>query len=89
MLEERLNSLLLDWQEELQQGSDVPAAELCRACPELARHRSPGSSRDYNQIPAMPAMESEQDVPADQSIEVTEFDRDYRGLDWKPVPEPK
>jgi len=34
--ESRLDSLLLAWQEERQQGRDVPAGELCRDCPELA-----------------------------------------------------
>lgn len=32
---DRLNSLLLCWQEQQLQGRDVPAAELCRDCPEL------------------------------------------------------
>jgi hypothetical protein len=36
MREERLNSLLLAWQEQQLQGRDVSAAELCRDCPELA-----------------------------------------------------
>src|SRR5262245_61001448 len=36
MNEERLQSLLLAWQEQQAQGRDVPAAELCRDCPELA-----------------------------------------------------
>jgi hypothetical protein len=31
----RLGELLLDWQEWYAQGRDVPADELCRACPEL------------------------------------------------------
>jgi hypothetical protein len=37
MLEDRLNSLLLAWQEQQRQGREVSAAELCRDCPELAR----------------------------------------------------
>ena len=28
-------------------------------------------------------------IRADQSIEITEFDGDYRQLDWKPLPQPK
>jgi serine/threonine protein kinase len=32
----RLVELLLDWQERYAQGQDVPAAELCRDCPDLA-----------------------------------------------------
>jgi serine/threonine protein kinase len=36
MTEERLNDLLLAWQEQHDQGRDVSAAELCRDCPELA-----------------------------------------------------
>jgi WD40 repeat protein len=36
MAEDRLNSLLLAWQEQQLQGRDVSAAELCRDCPELA-----------------------------------------------------
>jgi tetratricopeptide (TPR) repeat protein/tRNA A-37 threonylcarbamoyl transferase component Bud32 len=36
MVEDRLNSLLSAWQEHQQQGRDVPAAELCHDCPELA-----------------------------------------------------
>jgi tetratricopeptide (TPR) repeat protein/tRNA A-37 threonylcarbamoyl transferase component Bud32 len=35
MSEERLNSLLSLWQEQQLLGCEVPAAELCRACPEL------------------------------------------------------
>src|SRR5262245_15756324 len=34
--ESRLDSLLADWLSLHQQGRDVPAAELCRDCPELA-----------------------------------------------------
>jgi serine/threonine protein kinase/Tfp pilus assembly protein PilF len=36
MSEERLNSLLLAWQDYQERGHDVPADELCRDCPELA-----------------------------------------------------
>jgi hypothetical protein len=36
MSEERLNSLLSSWQEQQRQGRDLPAAALCRDCPELA-----------------------------------------------------
>src|SRR5437868_1020049 len=36
MNEERLQNLLLAWQEEQARGRDVPAAELCRDCPDLA-----------------------------------------------------
>jgi hypothetical protein len=36
MSEERLQSLLLAWQEQQSRGSDMTAAELCRDCPELA-----------------------------------------------------
>jgi WD40 repeat protein len=36
MTEERLNDLLLAWQEQHCQGHELPAAELCRDCPELA-----------------------------------------------------
>jgi WD40 repeat protein/tetratricopeptide (TPR) repeat protein len=36
MSEERLDALLLAWQEHHLHGRDVPAAELCRDCPELA-----------------------------------------------------
>jgi serine/threonine protein kinase len=36
MTEERLNDLLLAWQEQHGQDRDVSAAELCRDCPELA-----------------------------------------------------
>jgi tetratricopeptide (TPR) repeat protein/tRNA A-37 threonylcarbamoyl transferase component Bud32 len=32
----RLDSLLLDWQDQLAQGRDVSPGELCRDCPELA-----------------------------------------------------
>ena len=32
---DRINNLLLLWQEQLDQGRDVPAGELCRDCPEL------------------------------------------------------
>jgi serine/threonine protein kinase len=35
MLEDRLNSLLLAWEEHQFQGRDVAVAELCRDCPEL------------------------------------------------------
>ncbi|MCI0465309.1 MAG: serine/threonine protein kinase [Gemmataceae bacterium] len=34
--EARLHTLLLAWQEQREQGRDVPAAELCQDCPELA-----------------------------------------------------
>src|SRR5438128_645822 len=34
--ESRLSDLLLDWQEQYALGRDLPAAELCRKCPELA-----------------------------------------------------
>jgi serine/threonine-protein kinase len=33
--EERLDQLLLDWENEFDRGRDVPAAELCRGCPHL------------------------------------------------------
>src|SRR4051794_14180885 len=33
--EPRIDSLLLRWQEQQSQDRDVPAAELCRDCPEL------------------------------------------------------
>jgi hypothetical protein len=33
--EERLDSLLLAWQEARDAGRDVPAEELCRDCPQL------------------------------------------------------
>jgi WD40 repeat protein/tRNA A-37 threonylcarbamoyl transferase component Bud32 len=36
MVEERLNFLLLAWQEQHINGHDVPVAELCHSCPELA-----------------------------------------------------
>jgi serine/threonine-protein kinase len=36
MDEDRLNHLLLVWEEEHCNGRDLPAAELCRDCPELA-----------------------------------------------------
>jgi serine/threonine protein kinase len=36
MVEDRLNSLLLAWQEQQLQGRDVAPADLCRDCPELA-----------------------------------------------------
>lgn len=36
MSEDRLESLLLSWQELQLQGRDVPAAEMCHDCPELA-----------------------------------------------------
>jgi hypothetical protein len=29
------------------------------------------------------------DIPADQAIQVVEFAKDYRKLDWKPIPAPK
>jgi hypothetical protein len=29
------------------------------------------------------------DIPANQAIEVTEFDKNYRPLNWKPIPVPK
>jgi ASPIC and UnbV len=29
------------------------------------------------------------DIPADQAIEVVEFAKDYRKLDWTPIPAPK
>jgi hypothetical protein len=32
----RLGELLLEWQEQYENGRDVPAAELCSDCPELA-----------------------------------------------------
>lgn len=35
MSEDHLNSLLAVWQEQHSQGQEVPAAELCRDCPEL------------------------------------------------------
>jgi formylglycine-generating enzyme required for sulfatase activity len=35
MSEERLNDLLSAWQEQRLHGRDLPAAELCRDCPEL------------------------------------------------------
>jgi tetratricopeptide (TPR) repeat protein/tRNA A-37 threonylcarbamoyl transferase component Bud32 len=40
MSDKRLDSLLLAWQEQRLQGRDVPAAELCRDCPELAAELS-------------------------------------------------
>jgi tetratricopeptide (TPR) repeat protein/tRNA A-37 threonylcarbamoyl transferase component Bud32 len=40
MSEDRLMSLLLAWQEQWQQGRDVPASELCHDCPELAEELS-------------------------------------------------
>jgi hypothetical protein len=40
MVEDRLDSLLLAWQEHQLQGRDVSAAELCRDCPELAEQLS-------------------------------------------------
>jgi hypothetical protein len=40
MSNERLDSLLLAWQEQRRQGRDVPAADLCRDCPELAAELS-------------------------------------------------
>jgi hypothetical protein len=40
MREERLNSLLLAWQEQQLRGRDVSAAELCRDCSELAAELS-------------------------------------------------
>jgi tetratricopeptide (TPR) repeat protein len=40
MREDRLNSLLLAWQEQQLRGRDVSAAELCRDCPELAEELS-------------------------------------------------
>src|SRR5262245_25241937 len=36
MSEDRLNSLLLVWQEQRDRGRDPDAAELCRDCPQLA-----------------------------------------------------
>jgi serine/threonine-protein kinase len=36
MSKERVNDLLLAWQEQQLQGHDAPVAELCRDCPELA-----------------------------------------------------
>lgn len=33
--EEQLADLLLQWEETLEQGHDIPAAELCHGCPEL------------------------------------------------------
>jgi WD40 repeat protein/tRNA A-37 threonylcarbamoyl transferase component Bud32 len=38
--EERLNELLSGWQEAQLRGRDLPAAELCRDCPELAAELS-------------------------------------------------
>lgn len=35
-MEDRLTALLSVWHEQQRQGRDVPAAELCRDCPELA-----------------------------------------------------
>ena len=32
---DRLDDLLLSWEERFEQGDDVPADELCRDCPEL------------------------------------------------------
>jgi hypothetical protein len=29
------------------------------------------------------------DIPANRAIEVTEFEDQYRTLDWKPIPMPK
>ena len=29
------------------------------------------------------------DIATDQAIEVTELAKDYKKLDWKPIPEPK
>jgi tetratricopeptide (TPR) repeat protein/tRNA A-37 threonylcarbamoyl transferase component Bud32 len=40
MNEERLTALLLAWQEQQFLGHDVPAAELCHDCPELAAELS-------------------------------------------------
>src|SRR4051812_6052696 len=34
--DDRLDALLLRWEELYEQGQDVPAEELCRDCPELA-----------------------------------------------------
>src|SRR4051794_7630372 len=36
MSEDRLSLLLQAWEDERAQGRDVPPAELCRDCPELA-----------------------------------------------------
>src|SRR5580704_10098576 len=33
--EDRINSLLLRWQEHQEQGQDISAAQLCHDCPEL------------------------------------------------------
>jgi WD40 repeat protein/serine/threonine protein kinase len=40
MVEDRLNSLLSTWQQQQRGGRDVPAAELCHDCPELAAELS-------------------------------------------------
>jgi formylglycine-generating enzyme required for sulfatase activity/tRNA A-37 threonylcarbamoyl transferase component Bud32 len=52
MREERLNSLLVAWQEQQFHGRDVPAAELCRDCPQLAAELSQriGVLRQMNKL---------------------------------------
>jgi serine/threonine-protein kinase len=59
MPEDRLNSLLLAWEEQQFQGRDLQAAELCRDCPELTEelNRRIGVLRRVNALmqPADPA----------------------------------
>ena len=39
--EERLADLLIQWEEILEQGRDVSAADLCKDCPQLIEEREP------------------------------------------------
>src|SRR5437773_11203013 len=70
MVEDRLNSLLLAWQEQQYQGREVPVAELCRDCPELAEELSEriavlGRMNELAQPPGVPARQDGVATPAD------------------------
>jgi tetratricopeptide (TPR) repeat protein/tRNA A-37 threonylcarbamoyl transferase component Bud32 len=61
MSEERLQSLLSVWQQQLQQGRDVSATELCRDCPELAAELA-------GQIEVLKRMEALMSPDPDQTV---------------------
>jgi serine/threonine protein kinase/tetratricopeptide (TPR) repeat protein len=72
MRDNRLDSLLLAWQEQQLQGRDPPAAELCRDCPELADelNRRIAVLRRMNEL-VPPAKAASRPMPAEPLASVT------------------
>src|SRR5262249_26566885 len=94
MSEERLNSLLSAWQEQQLQGRDVPAAELCRDCPELTEDlsRRIGALRPMNNL-VQPASATPGPGAADSAGDAETCyrptgcaDSDCRETAWRPEP---